>query len=1540
MNRPSKFPLTPMTLTGVLALLLAVATSASAGVIAQTPLFLTTAVDPRVMLLLSRDEQLSIKAYSDFSDLNGDGTIDTTYVDAINYDGYFSSNFCYTYTNARFEPAALATGTNSHDCAGASGRWSGNFLNWATMTRLDIIRKILYGGYRYTDTTAASVSSAGLTVLERAPLPHDVHAFVKVYNPGNTTEMLKRVPYSQTTISICNLTGGTTGKLGTLNPISAPLMRVAKNAWPRWDASEITQCYWGSGTQPNQTNDGLTSPVGPDLNVRVKVCSAGYLESNCRAYPHKTLTGVQNLKPAGLLQNYGEGGSPMRLGLMTGSWQKNKSGGVLRRNISRLYGNATATQNEIDTDGLFINPVAPNGSATSAMPATGGIIGTLNQLRIASYDMGTNNYQYSCNSPGLLSFNDGQCVDWGNPISEMYLEALRYFAGKTSATTGFNANDSGFLTPTLPQLAWTDPTPAGDWCAKNSIIAISAGPNSFDRDALNNDLGIDATNITNSLGSLEGISGSYLIGSKSSATSTTDGQCTGKTLTNLAEAQGICPEQPTFLGGYHIAGLGYYARTHDLRSDRTGNQNITTYSITAAETQPSIDLPVEGGKITLLPACQANSSGSATLSTTTGWRACVATDMKIEGLNYSNGKLVSGMVLVTWEDSTWGADHDMDGIERLGFCVGSACAATAFTNIMKCPTQTAPTTAATPPSYSTLPAVTGIPTNLGANQVAVVSCTMQAQAGHTLAFGFTITGSTSDGVKINLLRPGGANFNMGAKLPSTATTNPQVTTFTAGTSTAKLLQDPLWYAAKYGAFTESDTPSDNNVTNDQPNHASEWDSNGNGVPDGYFRATNPAALTQALNSIFNVVSAGSASASAIASNSTRLDTNTMVYQARFHSGDWSGHLLAYTLDTNLGTLGSLQWDAADELPTHANRHIYTLNTNTNPSPKGVEFLWANLSTAQRTALNTLQGTADSQGTNRVGYLRGDDSYEQDHGGTFRTRSNLLGDIVNSDPWFVGTEDYGYSVLPGAEGAAYANFRASSAFLNRRKMLYIGANDGMLHGFDAVGGAEQFAYVPNAVFSNLSLLTSPNYRPGTTTTNPIAHQYFVDGSPRAADAYIDPAGGSNKQWKTILLSGLGAGGRSVFALDITNPDSFGPGSVLWEFSNANDADLGYTLPQPSLVRLYNGQWGAVVANGYNSDNGRAVLFILDAGTGAVIRKIDTGVGGNTVIAKNGLSAPVAADVDNDRIADYIYAGDLAGNLWKFDIRSTSASSWGVYGSAPLFTACSPSVPNCGGASNATNDAARQPITGKPEVGGVGSDQSSGVMVYFGTGKYFETGDNNVGANPQMQTFYGLWDDGSAISSRASLQSQTIVYQGTGTNSSGYSTSFDIRLVSKNAINYATQRGWYMDLKSPNASNGQGERVVSSPMLLDNRVLFVTLIPLPNACDFGGTSWLMEVDAVTGQNLGGPAIDVLGGNGSGTDRAVDGNDTVVNVNSQGDAVSGKSSTIGIMKPPSLIDSPAGKDKLFNGTNVNGGNNGTDTTLNSSDRPPGRQSWVQIR
>ena len=482
--------------------------------------------------------------------------------------------------------------------------------------------------------------------------------------------------------------------------------------------------------------------------------------------------------------------------------------------------------------------------------------------------------------------------------------------------------------------------------------------------------------------------------------------------------------------------------------------------------------------------------------------------------------------------------------------------------------------------------------------------------------------------------------------------------------------------------------------------------------------------------------------------------------------------------------------------------------------------------AQVDALNT-----DGQGELRLRYLRGDASNEEGCSGTcpkFRKREDgPLGDIVNSAPVFVGAPAFGYP--NDFEAKPYATFAADKK--SRRRVVYVGANDGMLHAFDAgtvnatTGvvdqgtGAELLAFVPSETYSNLSKLSSANY----------THEHFVDGSPAVGDVFYA------NDWHTMLVSGMRSGGKGLFALDVTNPASYLEDSaaslVRWEFRDG--ADMGHVYGQPLLLKTNNGKWSVIVGNGYGSTNGRSVLFIIDVDDPTTFTKLDTGSGSN-----NGLSAPTAVDTNGDGIVDLVYAGDLNGKLWKFDLSSTVRASWAVGNAGnPLFYTRDPAA--------STGDS-KKPITSAPDVT---RHPKGGFLVGFGTGRFIGVGDN---LNADGQSIYAIRDtlsNGTVVQS--DLQQQEIVAT---TVSNGLSFRLSTHRVGAPAdptltgsrdnqidrtLFLADKRGWFINLPSTR------ERAVADVSFRAGRLIALSIIPSV-ACG-KAFSWLMEFDAINGNRL---------------------------------------------------------------------------------------------
>ncbi|MEN9904637.1 MAG: hypothetical protein RLZZ555_1202 [Pseudomonadota bacterium] len=631
----------------------------------------------------------------------------------------------------------------------------------------------------------------------------------------------------------------------------------------------------------------------------------------------------------------------------------------------------------------------------------------------------------------------------------------------------------------------------------------------------------------------------------------------------------------------------------------------------------------------------------------------------------------------------------------------------------------------------------------------------------------------------------------------------------------------------------------------------------------FFNADDPAGIVAAFKSVFRDILGKSASSAALAANSTSVQIDTKVFQAKFESADWSGQLIAYPVNED-GSIGNAIWDAAKLVPGPGVRRISSWNGS---AGKAFASCSSDLSPQQQAWLNQgPAGTVDGKCQQRLDWLRGSPANEARNGGSFRDRlkkvgSNVyepwvLGDMINSDPLYVQDENYGYASAGSAmpERSSYAAFVERKRSSARPAMVYIGANDGMLHGFDAVTGIERMAHVPAAVVPRLNRLMDRAY----------SHLYYVDGSPNAGDAYL------NGSWKTVLVGGLGAGGQAVYALDVSDPAGHGPDKVLWEFT---DAELGYSYSQPQIARLASGHWVAIFGNGYNSASDKAYLYVVDLATGARLARIPAGTQ-----TGNGLSTPALIDADGDMIIDYAYAGDLKGNLWKFDLKSSSPSAWASAlsdgGQAiPLFIA---------------RDASQklQPITAKPVLSlptGLEGQPRGGVMVFFGTGRYLSTSDP---ADTSTQSFYAIWDDGSQATVRHNevteprdqLQVQTIEAE---TREFGE----DVRTSSANKVDYSSQRGWYIDL------TGTGERVISNALLRYNRIIFVTTIPLTgDVCKPDGTGWLMELDAYNGARTEVSVFDFT------PDGVFDDKDKLAS----GKTASGIKSTVGMIKTPVWLES----------------------------------------
>lgn len=481
--------------------------------------------------------------------------------------------------------------------------------------------------------------------------------------------------------------------------------------------------------------------------------------------------------------------------------------------------------------------------------------------------------------------------------------------------------------------------------------------------------------------------------------------------------------------------------------------------------------------------------------------------------------------------------------------------------------------------------------------------------------------------------------------------------------------------------------------------------------------------------------------------------------------------------------------------------------------KFFEKAWLSAHLSQWPTLNTTQAdAAEKEGI--VNYLRGQQDLENRPNNSslnqiFRYREATLGDITESQPAYISKPVFNYT------DAGYDAFKTAQT--GRKGSIYVGANDGMLHAFDATNGKELWAYVPTPVISNMWKLADENY-----ATN---HVNFVNGDPTIGEVFDGSA------WKTVLVGGLSGGGRGYYALDITDPAN---PALLWEFTSANDSNLGYTFGAPVITKLIDGTWVALLSSGYDNGSldkdgvtsnsptgdGRGHLFVLDfqkAASKKALKTFDTSVG--SASSPSGLS-PIAAFVDKvtkNNLATYVYGGDLEGNLWRFDFTSDIKASTAA---APLQIA------------TLKNGSTPQPITTVPQLGVVDKQR----IIFVGTGKYLEIKDINE-VNPVTQTVYALKDTGTYINDPRS------------------SSSFLKQLINKSTRGgdktvtnaFSTSTGWWADFPD------SGERVNVDPFLVNGVLLMPTIVPSSSSCSPGGYGWFNYFNYKTGGAV--PGLDVV-------------------------------------------------------------------------------------
>ncbi len=629
----------------------------------------------------------------------------------------------------------------------------------------------------------------------------------------------------------------------------------------------------------------------------------------------------------------------------------------------------------------------------------------------------------------------------------------------------------------------------------------------------------------------------------------------------------------------------------------------------------------------------------------------------------------------------------------------------------------------------------------------------------------------------------------------------------------------------------------------------------------YFSARQPVAAESGIKETLAAIDVATGSAAAAATSTPNLTTtNNSLYSSTYRTVNWDGEIVARTLDPSTGLLTPTpSWTAATQLNAKGlassdTRTIYTFDGNLLSTTKLKSFVYTNLTATEQayfnnqcTALKWNQCTflasdatrlaAANTGANLIDWLRGQRGNElstDNSTGYFRRRENLLGDTVNSKPAYMAPPELQFQDVVSP---TYETFKTANA--TRQKVLFVAANDGMLHAFNADTGAELWAYIPKMILPNLYKLANTSYS--------NAHAFFVDGSPTVTDVFLGGA------WKTVLVGGLNSGGRGYFALDVTDPSS---PKALWEVCSdpllcaVTDTDMGLSYTPPVIgKRPADGKWVVMVASGYNNigpGNGGGYLYMLDLATGAVLEKVGTTISGTNVgdtTTPNGF-AKITAFVDNfisDNTMKLIYGGDLLGNMWRFDLAT----------SPPTLTRIAQLKDGSG---------KPQSVTTRPDV----TKFTAGFnAVYVGTGRFL--GDSDLGdpalllpAQPYayQQSVYAFKDTNADLGDlrlgAANLVTQSLIVVDAANRS-----------ISNNAVNWTTNNGWYVDMNpvcvgtgcSPSGES-PGERINLDVQLVRGTVVVLSNEPNADTCSTGGDSFLYQFNYASGSYITGTPGNIVG------------------------------------------------------------------------------------
>jgi len=1258
-------------------------------------------------------------------------------------------------------------------------------------------------------------------------------------------------------------------------------------------------------------------------------------------------------------------------------------------------------------------PFYPNQFLYKTSSSVDGIIKTIDNFRVIGFNHVGNRWDHTTYA-GPIS--EGENYMWGNPIAEMMYETLRYFAGE-SQTSAFSANvsDGNDLGLDLPLETWEDPyDPVSGFpaCAKPIMLVLSDINPSYDTDQLP---GSDFAAFSGSLGSFNakteadtissgegfGSSSEHYIGQSGAYT---DSACSSKLVSGLGDIRGLCPEEPTKLGGYYSASVGYYGNKTVLNSE--SSQTLSTYAVGLASPLPQVNIDMDNNpkttEITLIPfAKTVYSTGGGGVTPVRGdfQPTCAIVDFYVDAITSTSGRF-----LVTYEHAEQGSDYDMDALITYEY------------------TKTSDTTL----------------------DIKISSMESTYGGGSKQHFGYIISGTDADGVYLEIKNntqpddedrdyyldtPGSCGPNTGASdlcwEDGTHLPNETMRTFTVGAgSAATLLENPLYYAAKWGGFDDIDG-------DQEPDQQDEWDKDGDGVPDTYFYVINPLKLEEQLNETFADIARKTSSGTTASVLATNSEGEGHLLQAYFKphviegSGEelnWHGFLqslwvdpwgniredsnqnqqldLFNTTDTSVATdvdkiiLYTSDSSGNTKVTRFTNHHMYHpkngMNSNcyldqltpavacpdltsaSNYETVGIDQIYPIFEAGERlhqraaddrTIFTFIDGNAsdddgdgsidesgESEGTNDwvgtvddpyagsaydgssevvaftesnwetikpflglkdanawsyidnpasnshetrvknlIAYVRGEDGPDLDGSPNTRSRTKddgevwKLGDIINSTPVSVSKPPDYYHLIYGDE--SFQDYLDANK--DRETVVYVGANDGMLHAFtswkyndgqytqpastsEAIGD-ELWAYIPQTLLPHLKFLADPEY----------GHTYYVDLKPKVFDAQI------NGVWKTLLLVGLNMGGKAIWAegdfdgnsstadtirwfyptyvcLDVTNPRV---PRLLWERSYEN---LEMSTSYPAIVAVGKsrstssstgthtwsaGKWLAVFGSGpseydgSSSQNGH--MFVVDLETGEPYRHVDGAGESHEWLFETGtnytvMNSPVAFDKNLTYNVDSIYFGStakvrvvttdasdgvtiidngLAGKLFKINTHKF-VSGVGVPSDDPVADWHMSTLFDSPG-----------PISASVALS---TDKLGNVWAFFGTGRYHANSDKT---DQTQQYFLGVKDPYFNYDHSYYLSNDTSSAPELGMSdlfNSNLYTVYTSRKVKDTSgavtgwydmVDLARgEDGWYRELET--TTGYASERVISKATVLGGIVFFPGYTPNNDQCGFGG------------------------------------------------------------------------------------------------------------